>query len=76
MVELGGREPLRVDGWPGMVGHNWGSEHAERWIWLHGVAFDGDDAWLDLALGRVRVAGRLTPWLAEWLILATMPKPH
>ena len=25
----------------GMVGHNWGAEHAERWIWLHGCGFDG-----------------------------------
>ena len=33
---VGDREP-RVDGWPGMVGHNWGAEHAERWIWLHGA---------------------------------------
>src|SRR3954469_25048534 len=30
-----------LDGWRGMVGHNWGSEHAERWIWLHAVGFDG-----------------------------------
>jgi hypothetical protein len=24
----------------GMVGHNWGGEHAERWIWLHGLDFE------------------------------------
>ena len=49
-----------------MVGHNWGSEHAERWIWLHGVGFrDSPEAWLDVALGRVRIAGRLTPWVAS-----------
>ena len=28
------------DGWRGMVGHNWGAQHAERWIWLHGIAAD------------------------------------
>jgi hypothetical protein len=27
---------IAVEGWRGMVGHNWGSQHAERWIWLHG----------------------------------------
>jgi hypothetical protein len=49
-----------------MVGHNWGAEHAERWIWLHGVGFAEDEsAWLDVALGRIRVAGRLTPWVAN-----------
>jgi len=60
---------LQLDRWRGMVGHNWGSEHAERWIWLHGVDFDDDPtAWLDVALGRVLVAGRLTPWMASGAI--------
>jgi hypothetical protein len=60
---------LRLDGWRGMVGHNWGSEHAERWIWLHGIGFqESSSAWLDVALGRVLVAGRLTPWMASGAI--------
>lgn len=63
-----GRE-LQLDGWRGMIGHNWGAEHAERWIWLHGVAFDqAPDAWLDVALGRIVVAGRMTPWVANGAI--------
>ncbi|MGA7704244.1 MAG: hypothetical protein WB998_05045 [Solirubrobacteraceae bacterium] len=67
-VELPDRT-LRLDGWRGMVGHNWGSEHAERWIWLHGIGFAEDpSAWIDVALGRVLVAGRLTPWLASGAI--------
>jgi hypothetical protein len=57
---------LRMNGWRGMVGHNWGAEHAARWIWLHGIDFREDSsAWLDVALGRVLVAGRLTPWMAS-----------
>jgi hypothetical protein len=65
-VLLGGREPIEIDGWHGMIGHNWGSEHAERWIWLHGVDFAGrPDAWIDVGIGRVRVGGRLTPWVAN-----------
>ncbi len=57
---------FQLDGWRGMVGHNWGAEHAERWIWLHGVGFAEDEsAWLDVALGRIKVAGRLTPWVAN-----------
>jgi hypothetical protein len=54
---------LDVDDWPGMVGHNWGSEHAERWIWLHGSAFGDDpDSWLDVVLARLRIGRRTTPW--------------
>src|SRR5207247_314265 len=46
-IRAGERE-LSVDGWRGMVGHNWGAEHAHRAIWLHGLGFDGEpDAWLD-----------------------------
>ena len=45
------------------------AEHAARWIWLHGIDFREDaDAWLDVALGRVLVAGRLTPWIANGAI--------
>ncbi len=66
VLELVGREPLMLEDWHGMVGHNWGAEHAERWIWLHGVDFhDAPDAWLDVALGRIKLAGRLTPWVAN-----------
>ena len=55
-----------VAGWRGMVGHNWGSEHAERWVWLHGVGFaEAPGAWLDVAIGRVRVGRVLTPWIAN-----------
>src|SRR5207245_2635074 len=61
-----GRGTIEVRGWEGMVGHNWGSEHAERWIWLHAVGLaEAPEAWLDVALGRVRLAGRLTPWIAN-----------
>ena len=66
VVELPGREPIELSAWPGMIGHNWGREHAERWIWLHGCAFsEGPEAWLDVALGRVVLAGRTTPWVAN-----------
>jgi hypothetical protein len=67
-IELSGprARTLDVRGWRGMVGHNWGSEHAERWIWLHGIGFDEDpSAWLDVAIGRVLVGGRMTPWVAS-----------
>src|SRR5271155_2928516 len=64
-LELSGRA-IELDGWRGMVGHNWGSGHADRWIWVHGVGFAEEPlAWLQLALGRVRLAGRMTPWVAS-----------
>jgi hypothetical protein len=66
VLELDGREAIELREWPGMIGHNWGSEHARRWIWLHGAGFpEAPEAWLDVALGRVLVAGRTTPWLAS-----------
>lgn len=66
VLELSGRDPIELRGWRGMIGHNWGSEHAERWIWLHGVGFaEQPEAWLDVALGRLKVAGRITPWMAN-----------
>jgi hypothetical protein len=46
-----------------MAGHNWGAQHAERWIWLHGLTEDGD--WLDAAIGRVKVGPVTTPWVAN-----------
>ena len=57
-----GRE-IGVDGWRGMAGHNWGAQHAERWIWLHGITEDGD--WLDAAVGRVKLGPLTTPWVAN-----------
>lgn len=54
-----------VSGWPGLASHNWGSEHAERWIWTHCGRFEGRgrDTWLELVLGRIR----LGPWTVPWL---------
>ncbi|HEY4427063.1 MAG TPA: hypothetical protein VGN08_02560 [Solirubrobacteraceae bacterium] len=66
VLELAGRDPIELREWPGMVGHNWGSEHAERWIWLHGTGFTGAPGdWIDVALARVRFAGCMTPWIAS-----------
>jgi hypothetical protein len=55
--------PLRVDGWRGVIGHNWGAQHAERWIWLHGLTAEGD--WLDAAMGKVKLGRLTTPWVAS-----------
>jgi hypothetical protein len=64
-----GDTTLDVGGWLGTVGHNWGSQHAERWIFLHGAAFaDLPEAWVDLAIGRVRIGRFVTPWVANGML--------
>ena len=64
-LSVDGRE-IAVDGWRGMVGHNWGAQHAERWIWLHALASGG--AWLDAAIGKVRIGPLVTPWVGNGAI--------
>jgi hypothetical protein len=59
-----GDRVIAIEGWRGMVGHNWGSEHAHRWIWLHVAGFDeAPDAWLDLTLARLKIGGLVTGWI-------------
>ena len=65
-----GERVIELADWPGMLGHNWGAEHAERWIWLHGIRFDGADehTWLDATLGRVKLGPVTTPWIANGVL--------
>jgi len=63
-LEIDGRA-VSVSGWRGTAGHNWGSEHADSWIWLHADGFEGaPDAWLELVLARIKVGPALSPWTA------------
>ena len=39
-LEIDDEESIEFIGWPGMIGHNWGTEHAERWVWLEGTGFE------------------------------------
>jgi len=56
---------LDVSEWRGTVGHNWGSEHADLWVWLHAADFGtAPEAWLELALARIRVGPVRSPWIA------------
>jgi hypothetical protein len=64
-----GERTIDVDGWRGMVGHNWGAEHAERWIWTNGMGFDGHpDAYVDAAIGRIKIGPITTPWIANGVL--------
>jgi hypothetical protein len=65
-VSVGDRA-AELDRWPGMVGHNWGTEHAERWVWLHAAFPPGSGrsaAWLDVVAARVALGPALSPWVA------------
>jgi hypothetical protein len=63
-VEVDGRD-VAVSGWRGTVGHNWGSEHADSWVWLHAAGFDAaPEGWLELVLARIRIGGTRLPWTA------------
>ena len=57
-------ETIELAAWPGMIGHNWGTEHAERWIWLEGTGFAGSPGtWFDAGAARVKLGRRTSPWV-------------
>ena len=67
-VTVGG-ERIELSRWPGMIGHNWGAEHAERWVWIQGADLGGQEGTcLDLAAGRIKVGPLTTPWVANGLL--------
>jgi hypothetical protein len=55
---------VAVSGWRGTVGHNWGSEHADSWIWLHAEFGTVPGGWLELVLARIRIGRARLPWTA------------
>jgi hypothetical protein len=68
-LEVGGEE-IDVSGWPGMIGHNWGSEHAERWVWLEGTGFaDAPDTYFDAGAARIALGRRASPWIPSGMLM-------
>jgi hypothetical protein len=60
-----------LSAWPGMRGHNWGPGHAEHYAWGHALFLDADGAPHALVEGvsaRLRMGGRLTPWLSALIV--------
>jgi hypothetical protein len=55
---------MTVSGWRATVGRNWGTEHADSWVWLHAGFGESPGTWLDLVLARVRVGPARLPWTA------------
>jgi len=75
-LEIGEEESIELNGWPGMVGHNWGSEHAERWVWLEGTGFaDSPDTYFDAGAARVGLGSRISPWIPSGMLVLD-GEPH
>jgi hypothetical protein len=56
-----GRE-VKVDGWRGMQGHNWGKRHTELYAWGHVNQWDDqEDLMLEGVTARVKVGPLLAP---------------
>jgi hypothetical protein len=74
-LEVGG-ETVELSDWPGMIGHNWGSEHAERWVWLEGTGFAGSpDTYFDAGAARIKLGPWTTPWVPSGMLMLE-GKPH
>jgi hypothetical protein len=67
-VTVGG-ETITLERWPGMIGHNWGAEHAERWVWIQGGELDGrPESCFDMAVGRIKIGPVTTPWVGNGVL--------
>jgi hypothetical protein len=70
-AKIGDRE-IEVSDWPGMIGHNWGAEHAERWVWIEAAELDEADGegggYFDMAVGRIKVGPLTTPWIGNAML--------
>ncbi len=63
-------EAIEISDWPGMIGHNWGSEHAERWVWLEGTGFaDSPDTYFDAGAARIKLGPWTTPWVPSGMLM-------
>ena len=74
-LEIDG-EQVDVAAWPGMIGHNWGTEHAERWVWLEGTGFaDAPGTYFDAGAARVKLGSRTSPWIPSGMLMLE-GEPH
>jgi hypothetical protein len=60
---------IDLEEWPGMIGHNWGAEHAERWVWIQGAFLDEEEpTYFDMAVGRIKIGPLTTPWVGNGML--------
>lgn len=57
----GRAEVWDVEGWPMMVGHNWGRRNAELYAWTHCNSFDVEGLVFEAVSARVRIGPLLSP---------------
>ena len=75
-LEIDDEESIEFSGWPGMIGHNWGTEHAERWVWLEGTGFaDSPGTYFDAGAARVKLGSRTSPWIPSGMLMLD-GEPH
>lgn len=75
-LEIDDEEAIEFIGWPGMIGHNWGTEHAERWVWLEGTGFEGEPGtYFDAGAARVKLGSRASPWIPSGMLMLD-GEPH
>jgi hypothetical protein len=75
-LEIDDEETIDFSAWPGMIGHNWGSEHAERWVWLEGTGFaDPSGTYFDAGAARVKLGSRTSPWIPSGVLMLE-GEPH
>lgn len=70
-VEVFG-EKVRLDGWRGALGHNWGREHPRRHAWAQCVfpeSADNPASWVEAITGSVKLAGPLASPLLSTMIV-------
>lgn len=62
-VDVNGRE-TRIREAPGMLGHNWGSQNAEAWTWVHCNAWSGGERLaFEGITSRVGLGPVTSPWV-------------
>jgi hypothetical protein len=75
-IRVEGGRVWRVDGWRGLLGHNWGKGHAFAYAWGHcNVWNETDDLVLEGTSARVRVGPVLLP-TATLLAMRTGGRTH
>jgi len=61
-VSVGDRAPWSVEGWPALLGHNWGTGHTPHYAWAHCNAWDVDEDLVFEGLsGRIALGPLLAP---------------
>lgn len=74
-LEVGG-ERWDLDGWIGLRGHNWGTEHAHTYAYGNCNLWDGraPDCTVDGFSAKVMLGGRPSPWLSS--VVGRNPSVH